>query len=55
MGMLTYRFELALERIRESVLPKIDLIGEFGLGDLESLGGNVDALDAEFVRKVYEG
>ena len=53
--MLAYRFEIVLERIRESVLPESDLIGELCLGDLESLGGNVDVLEAKFVRKVDKG
>ena len=50
-----YRFEIALERSRESVLPEIDLVGEFGLGDVESLGGDIDVLEAEFVCEVDEG
>lgn len=55
MGVFTHRFELALESIGESVLPEIDLIWELSLGDLECLGGNVDVLDPEFVRKVDKG
>jgi len=55
VDVVAYRFEIALERIRESVLPECDLIGEFCLGDLESLGGNVDVLETKFVRKVDKG
>ena len=53
--MLAYRFEISLERTRESILPEIKLVGEFSLSDLESLGSNVDVLEAEFVCKMNEG
>ena len=50
--MLAYRFEITLERIRESVLPESYLIGELCFGDLEGFGGNVDVLEAKLVCKV---
>ena len=50
-----YRFEIVLERSRESLLPEIDLVVESGLGDVESLGGDVYALVVVFVRKVDQG
>ena len=43
-GLLAYRFEASCEVFGKGFLPKFDLIGELGLGDDESLGGNVDAL-----------
>ena len=43
-GLLAYRFELSFEISGKGILPKFDLIGELGLGDDESLGGNVDTL-----------
>jgi len=53
--VLTHRFEIPLEISRESVLPEINLVGEFCLGDVESLGSNVDVLESKIVRKVDEG
>ena len=46
-GLLTYRFEVSLEISRKGILPEFDLIGELGLGNIESLGGNVNELGAE--------
>jgi len=31
------------------------LVGEFSLGDIERLGGDVDVLETKFVRKVDKG
>ena len=55
MNVVVYRFEMALERSRKRVLPEIDLVAEFGLGDVESLGGDVDMLVTEPVCEVDEG
>lgn len=55
MALFTYRFEIALELSRKSVLPEIDLIGELCLGDLESLRSDVDVLEAKLARQVDEG
>ena len=55
MNAVTYRLEIVLERSREGVLPKIDLVGEFGLCDVESFGGNMNVLEAKLVREVDEG
>ena len=55
MATLAYRFETALQRFGESILPEIDLVGELGLGDIEGLGGDVNVLETKFVTKVDKG
>ena len=50
--LLAYRFEVPLEISRKGILPEFDLIGELGLGNTESLGGDVDVLRTKPVREM---
>ena len=54
-GLLAYRFEVSLKIPRKGILPEFDLIGELGLGNIESLGGNVNVLGAKIVCEMNKG
>ena len=54
-GPLAYRFEVSFEISRKGILPEFDLIREFGLGDGESFGGNVNVLGTKIVCEMNEG
>ena len=54
-GPLAYRFEVSFEISRKGILPEFDLIGEFGLGDGKSFGGNVNVLGAKIVCEMNKG
>ena len=50
--LLAYRYKVSLEIPRKGILPEFDLFGELGLGNTESLRGNVNVLGAVHVREI---
>ena len=50
-----YRSELAFERARKRVLPRLNLVSELSRRDRERLRSNVHCLDAESVGEEYQG
>ena len=55
MVLHKYRCELAFERARKRVLPRLNLVSELSRRDCERLRSNVHCLDAESVGEEYQG